>query len=136
LLRRCSSVSSVVQEMLLPQQVRSRLDLDDQPARDFAVNASLEQRLRYHRDGALDRPEASQTRARTRQQLAPLLLPPPLGIRLLSVTITNGLALHGRGLALLAMAPPALAAPVVGVPRLQRASCNRPTGLIRALHKL
>ncbi|HEY6306110.1 MAG TPA: hypothetical protein VI488_06570 [Candidatus Angelobacter sp.] len=126
----------MVQALLLPQELRSSLYLDDQPSCNFVVNPPLEQRPRRRGDGALDGVEASQPHARPGEQLAPLLLPPPFGVCLLSVTIANGLALHCRRFALLAIATPLLAASVIGVTLLQRASCNRCPGLIRALHKL
>ncbi|HEY6307381.1 MAG TPA: hypothetical protein VI488_13080 [Candidatus Angelobacter sp.] len=109
-------------------QVNRILYVNHEPTGDFGVNAAGHDRPGQLSDGPLDALDASQPYARPGEDLAPLLLPPALGVRLLGMAIADGLALHRRGFALFAIAPKRLAAPVVSVSRLRRRACHAPGG--------
>jgi hypothetical protein len=109
------------------------LNLDHQASRNFGVNTVIEQGLRHHADGALDGPKSPQAGAGPGEQIAALLLPPPVGLCLFGMTVTDGFTLHRRGLALFAVTAELLAAPVIrisGFWQMPKLHCRAAIGLL------
>jgi hypothetical protein len=100
-------------------QAESNLYVNHQPAGGLPVNLVGENRPRHLADRALDGPEAPETYAGPREQLATLLLTPALGVQLPGVAVADGFAFHGRSFALLSVLAEPLAAPIVGVAGLR-----------------
>ncbi len=96
------------------------MQVEDQPPGGLRVNRPGDDRLGQLADGALDGVRGFEADARPGVELPPLLLASPLGVQLRGMAVADGFALHGRSLALLAVAAKMLAAPVISVTGFRR----------------